>query len=50
MTILWITIGTGAFAGVLVRLIELVRTDGYGVRPPPRSHLDWDASNDLRFG
>jgi len=49
MAILWITIATGTFVGVLVRLAELVRTDGYGVRPPPRSHLDWDASSNLRL-
>ena len=26
--------------GILAALVETVRMDGYGHRPPPRSHLD----------
>lgn len=29
-----------ALAAVLVVLVQTVREDGYGVRPPPRSHYD----------
>lgn len=50
MAFIWIPAGAATFVAVLVRLIELIRTDGYGVRPPPTSHLDWDAGPDARLG
>ena len=33
-------IGLIAFAAVLVVLARTILTDGYGTRPPPRSHHD----------
>jgi len=41
MVIVWLGL-TGVVLGAVVgRLVHLIRTDGYGVRPPPRSHVDW---------
>lgn len=40
MTILWLGLAT-ALLGTVGRLVHVVRNDGYGVRPPPRSHRDW---------
>lgn len=37
----WIAVGAAAIAWWLVRLVQTVRADGYGMRPPPRSHHDW---------
>lgn len=50
MAMIWVPVGAAAFGAVLLRLIALVRADGYGVRPPPRSHPDWDAGPDARLG
>lgn len=41
MTIVYLSLGALAVAGVVGRLARVVRTDGYGLRPPPRSHRDW---------
>lgn len=41
MVIVWLGLGTAVLGGVVGRLVHLIRTDGYGVRPPPRSHADW---------
>jgi hypothetical protein len=36
--------------GILAALIETVRQDGYGHRPPPRSHRDELADDHWRIG
>ncbi|MBO1750887.1 hypothetical protein J4G33_03635 [Actinotalea sp. BY-33] len=28
--------------GVVAAVVRAVHHDGYGLRPPPRSHLPWD--------
>lgn len=33
-----ILVATAVFVWLVVRLVREVRTDGYGGRPPPRSH------------
>lgn len=33
-------LGLLALTGVLVALVRTIVADGYGVRPPPRSHRD----------
>lgn len=41
-----LTLLTLALVPTSVALVRAIRADGLGHRPPPRSHLDWDA--DLR--
>ncbi|WP_165372851.1 hypothetical protein [Pengzhenrongella frigida] len=41
MTLLWILIGIALLAIVVARLIDTVRTDGYGSNQPPQSHEAW---------
>jgi len=33
-------IGLAALVGILVALVRTVVADGYGLRPPPRSHRE----------
>lgn len=43
LTLVLLVLGASAAVGVLVALARAVHHDGYGTRPPPRSHLPWDA-------
>ncbi|WP_157412819.1 hypothetical protein [Aeromicrobium sp. Root236] len=38
--IILVTVLVLAFAAVVVELVRTLRGDGYGVRPPPRSHRE----------
>ena len=38
--IILITVLTVAFVAMAVQLFRTLRGDGYGVRPPPRSHWE----------
>lgn len=40
MTVLLALVGLLALVATLVALVRAIATDGYGTRPPPRSHQE----------
>ncbi|AEE46330.1 hypothetical protein [Cellulomonas fimi] len=47
VAVVWGVIGVGMLAGLVVALARVVRQDGRGHRPPPRSRADWSAGTTL---